>query len=91
MNPTGKHSRDVRRSIAVLKASGYCCTRLTGAFGEFDILGISSVSLVLVRVCTKVPFEGYLDDLRAVRVPANALKLLHVWKRRKRLPECEDI
>lgn len=91
MNPSKKRSL-VRRSARVLEAAGYRCTKLDGAFGEFDILGLSSVGVILVRICQdKIPFERYLDDLRAVTAPPNCRKMLHVWKPRRHLPEAIEL
>lgn len=82
-----KHFRLVARSIAALNASGNTASRLDGAFGEFDIIGLSSIGVILVRVCEHVPYAAYLDDLRAVIAPGNCRKALHVWKPRRHLPE----
>ena len=76
-----KQSHLIARSIEVLNAAGYQCSRLDGAFGQFDLIALSSTDVLLVRVCQdKIPFAAYLDDLKAITAPPNSRKGLHVWK-----------
>ena len=42
MNRKRKGTKNERRSMTVLEAAGYRCTRSAASLGEWDILGISS-------------------------------------------------
>jgi len=42
VNNKAKGSRNERRSMALLEAAGYSCTRAAASLGVFDIIGISS-------------------------------------------------
>ena len=76
-----KQSHLIARSIAVLQSAGYAASPVNGAFGQFDIIALSSTDVLLVRVCQdKIPFAAYLDDLKAITAPPNSRKGLHVWK-----------
>ena len=50
MNAKRKGSRAEHRSMKLLEASGYACTRAAASLGVFDIIGISSTDVVLVQV-----------------------------------------
>lgn len=82
-----EQDRLVTRSIQVLNVAGYRCARLHGEFGEFDLIGLTTTSVILVRVCHQIPFRRYVDELKAIPVTANTVKALHVWKPRCPLPE----
>jgi hypothetical protein len=47
MNSKRKGSRNEHRSIAILEAAGYRCTRSAASLGEWDIVGIGSTDVVL--------------------------------------------
>jgi hypothetical protein len=40
MNAKAKSRRNKHRSMALLEAAGYRCTRSAGSLGEWDIIGI---------------------------------------------------
>jgi Holliday junction resolvase len=42
MNTAGKGARNERRSMALLEAAGYQCTRAAASLGAWDIIGIGS-------------------------------------------------
>ena len=46
-------ARAEMRSIAVLEADGYVCTRSAGSRGVWDLIGIRRTDVVLVQVKTR--------------------------------------
>lgn len=85
-----KFHRDVRRSIEVLKASGYVCSPCN--LGPFQIIGISSTDICLVHVSDSWPVKPWLpDQLREIPAPANTKKLCHFWPRRARWPKVQEV
>jgi hypothetical protein len=45
MNAKAKGTRNEHRSIGMLEAAGYQCTRAAGSLGAWDIIGIGSTDL----------------------------------------------
>jgi Holliday junction resolvase-like predicted endonuclease len=91
-NAKAKGSRNEHRSMAVLAAAGYRCTRSAASLGEWDIVGIGTADVVLVQVKTR-DWPGALE-LRALedfRVPALVRKLVHRWRDRQRLPDVREL
>ena len=92
MNCKRKGSRNEHRSIAVLEAAGYRCTRAAASLGTFDLVGIGSADLVLVQVKTRDwPGSEELEEIRSFAAPANCRKLIHRWRDRQRLPDVKEI
>jgi Holliday junction resolvase-like predicted endonuclease len=52
MNAKDKGRRSEHRSMALLEAAGYRCTRSAGSLGEWDIIGIGRAHVVLCQVKT---------------------------------------
>jgi len=53
LNAKRKGSRNEHRSIAILEAAGYRCTRSATSLGEWDIIAIGSTDMVVVQVKTR--------------------------------------
>src|SRR5262249_55596678 len=53
MNRKAKGSRNEHRSMAILEATGYRCTRAPASLGVFDIVAIGSVDVLLLQVKTR--------------------------------------
>jgi Holliday junction resolvase-like predicted endonuclease len=53
MNAKAKGRRNEHRSMALLEAAGYRCTRSAGSLGEWDIIGIGPTDVVLCQVRTR--------------------------------------
>ena len=88
MNAKAKGTRNEHRSIRLLEAAGYACTRAAASLGAFDIIGIGSKDVVLVQVKTRDwPGAVETETLREFPVPPNARKLVHRWRDRERLPD----
>lgn len=91
-NPKAKGTRREHRSMAVLEAAGYRCTRSAASLGEWDIVGIGSQDVVLVQVKSR-DWPGELERraLADFVVPPNCRKLLHRWRDRQRLPDVQEV
>jgi Holliday junction resolvase-like predicted endonuclease len=92
VNAKAKGNRNEHRSIALLEAAGYRCTRSAGSLGEWDIIGIGSTDVVLCQVKTRDwPGTAEMEALKLFPAPANCRKLLHRWRDRQRLPDVREI
>ena len=92
MNCKGKGTRNEHRSIRLLEAAGYLCTRAAASLGCWDIVGIGSVDLVLCQVKSNrdaCPAER--ETMRNFPAPPNARKLIHIWKDRQRMPLVKEL
>jgi hypothetical protein len=87
-----KGSRNEHRSIALLEASGYHCTRSAGSLGTWDIVGIGSTDAVLVQCKTnRWPSPAEMEIMRLFPVPVNCRKLVHRWDDRKPMPSVKEL
>jgi Holliday junction resolvase len=78
MNAKRKGTAREHRSIAILEATGYRCTRAAASLGAWDIIGIGSTDVVLVQVKSRDwPGSVELETLRDFPCPVNCRKLLH--------------
>lgn len=92
MNAKRKGSRNEHRSMALLEAAGYVCTRSAASLGEWDIIGVSVGGFVLCQVKTRDwPSAEEMETLRAFRCPPNCRKLVHRWLDRQRLPDMREV
>lgn len=91
-NAKAKGSRNEHRSIAVLEAAGYACTRAAASLGAWDIIGVGSTDVVLVQVKTRDwPGSVEMETLRAFPAPPLARKLVHRWRDRQRFPDVREL
>lgn len=91
-NAKRKGSRNEHRSIALLEAAGYRCTRSAASLGEWDIVGIGSADVILCQVKTRDwPGSAEMETLRLFPEPPNARKLVHRWRDRQRLPDVREL
>jgi len=92
MNAKGKGTRNEHRSMAILEAAGYHCTRSAASLGDWDLVGIGSTDVVLVQVkSNRPPSPAERETLKLFPAPPNARKLVHVWHDRRRLPEVTEL
>jgi hypothetical protein len=92
MNAKAKGSRNERRSIRLLEAAGYACTRATASLGVFDVIGIGSKDVILLQVKSNAwPGMPELERIRSLPAPANCRKLIHRWRDRERLPDVREV
>jgi hypothetical protein len=91
-NAKRKGTQREHRSIALLEAAGYCCTRAAASLGAWDIIGIGSTDVVLVQVKSRDwPGSAEMDTLRYCPCPAFCRKLVHRWRDRQRLPDVKEL
>lgn len=92
MNCKAKGSRNERRSMAILEAAGYVCTKAGASLGAWDIIGIGANDIVLLQVKTRdYPGSTEMEILKNFTAPHNAKKLIHRWRDRQRLPDVREI
>lgn len=87
-----KGARNERRSMAILEAAGYRCTRAAGSLGAWDVIGIGRTDIVLCQVKTRDwPSTVEMEALRDFQAPPNARKIVHRWRDRQRLPDVKEV
>jgi len=92
MNAKKKGTHNEHRTIAILEAAGYSCTRAAASLGIFDVIGVGPTDVVLVQVKTRDwPGLVEMEQLRGFRCPSLCKKLVHRWRHRARLPDVKEI
>ena len=92
MNAKRKGSRNERRSIMLLERVAYRCSRSTASLGEWDIIGVGPLDVVLVQVKTRDwPGLAEMERLRAFPAPANCRKIVHRWRDGVRRPDVREV
>lgn len=92
MNAKAKGTRNEHRSILLLEAAGYHCTRAAASLGAWDIIAIGSTDVVLVQMKTRDwPGTAEMETLREFPVPPQCRKLIHRWRERQRLPDVKEL
>jgi hypothetical protein len=92
VNAKAKGTRNEHRSIRLLEAAGYRCTRAAASLGAFDVIGIGVRDLVLVQCKTNAwPGSVELAALVGFPVPPNARKLVHRWRDGVAVPDVREV
>ena len=92
MNAKRKGNRNEYKSIRLLEAAGYACTRAAASLGVFDIVGVNSADILLVQVKTRDwPGSVEMEAIKKFPAPPNARKLIHRWRDRQRLPDVREL
>lgn len=92
MNAKGKGTRNEHRSIVLLEAAGYACTRAAASLGVWDIVGLSATDIVLCQVkSNRWPGTEETEAMQLFVAPPNARKLIHVWDDGKRMPRVKEL
>jgi hypothetical protein len=92
VNTKAKGNRQEHRSIAILEAAGYACTRAAASLGVFDIVGISATDVVLVQVKSRDwPGAVEMEAIKNFPAPPLCKKLLHRWRDRQRQPDVKVV
>lgn len=87
-----KGTRNEHKTIRLLEAAGYLCTRAAASLGVWDVIGISATDIVLVQVKTNGwPGAIEWEQMRRFPAPPNARKLVHCWRDRARQPEVKEV
>ena len=91
MNSKAKGTRNEARSMAILEAGGYRCSRSAASLGVFDIIGISATDIVLCQVKTRDwPGSVEMEQIRLFPAPAGARKLVHRWRDGVKVPDVRE-
>lgn len=92
MNSKRKGTRNEHRSMRLLEAAGYQCTRAAGSLGMWDVIGVGSSDVALIQVKSRDwPGAVEMEQLRDFRCPSNCRKLVHRWRDRQRLPDVREL
>ena len=92
MNAKAKGSRNERKTIKLLEATGYACMKAGASLGVFDVIGISSADMVCVQVkSNRWPSSAEMETIALFPVPPNCRKLVHVWLDRQATPKVREI
>jgi hypothetical protein len=92
MNAKRKGTRNEHRSMMLLEAAGYSCTRASASLGAWDIIGIGSTDVVLCQTkSNQWPGSVEMETLRTFVAPPNARKLVHRWRDRARVPDVREL
>ena len=69
------------RSIGVLEADGYVCTRSAGSRGVWDIIGVRKTDVVLVQVKSRRwPKSAELRKMREFQCPRGVRRIIYRWR-----------
>ncbi len=91
-NAKAKGSRNERRTIALLEAAGYICTKAGGSLGIFDVIGISSQETVCVQVKSNAwPGSLEMEGLRLFKKHERCRVIVHRWRDRQRMPDVREL
>lgn len=92
MNCKAKGNRNEHKTMAILEAAGYACTRSSASLGVFDVVGISSDDIVCVQVkSNQWPGTIEMEMIRDFVVPSNCRKIVHRWRDGQRLPDVREV
>lgn len=92
MNNKAKGNRQEHRSIALLEASGYACTRAAASLSVFDIVGIGATDVVLCQVKSRDwPGTVEMEAIRNFPCPPFCRKVIHRFRDGQRLPDVKVV
>jgi Holliday junction resolvase len=92
MNTKRKGNRNEYKSIALLEAAGYACTRAAASLGAFDIIAIGADDVLLVQVkSNRWPGRAEMSAIAKFATPANCRKVVHRWRDRRSEPDVREV
>lgn len=92
MNCKAKGNRNEYKSIRLLEAAGYACTRAAASLGVFDVIGICKTDVVLVQVkSNEWPRSLEMEAIKEFAAPPNTRKLIHRWRDRRSRPGVKEV
>lgn len=92
MNAKAKGNRNEYKTIRLLEAAGYACTRAAASLGVFDVVGISATDFVLCQVKSNDwPGSAEMEAIKNFVAPSNARKLVHRWRDRQTIPDVREV
>ena len=92
VNGKAKGTRAEHKSIRLVQAPGYACTRAAASLGAWDIISVGSTDFALLQVKTR-DWPGLVETekLRLFPAPPNCRKLVHRWVDRQRQREIKEL
>ena len=93
-NPKAKGSQREHKSIKLLEAVGYSCTRAAASLGVFDIIAVNSLGTRHIQVkSNKYPDPAERETMREMipRLPINATVECWRWDDGARVPKIKLI
>jgi hypothetical protein len=92
MNAKRKGSRNERRTIALLSAQGYACTKSGGSLGVFDVIGVGASDIILSQVKTnRWPGSAEMKAIAKLAAPPSCRKIIHRWLDGRAAPDVREI
>lgn len=92
MNAKAKGARNEHRSIQLLEAAGYRCTRAAASLGAWDVIAVSATDILFVQVKSNDwPGTAEMEGLKDFPAPPCCRKLVHRWRDRQRMPDVREI
>jgi Holliday junction resolvase len=92
MNTKAKGTRNERRSMKLLEAAGYRCTRAAASLGAWDIVAVSAADVILLQVKTRDwPGAVETEAMQLFPAPKNCRKLIHRWRDGQRFPDVREV
>ena len=92
MKTKAKGSRNEHRTMALLQASGYRCTRSAASLGPWDVICLDSTGILVVQVKSNArPGSVELERLKGFPCPPNCRRLIHRWRDRVRMPDEREL
>ena len=92
MKTKAKGARNEHRTMTLLEAAGYQCTRSGGSLGVFDVVGVGSADILLVQVKSNAwPGSAEMEQLKTFPWPPNRRRLIHRWRDRVRMPDVKEL
>jgi uncharacterized protein with GYD domain len=91
-NSKQKGNRNEHRTMRLLEAQGYRCSRSAASLGCWDVVGVGSPDTVFHAVLVQVksnkwPGSKEMETLRNFKVKDGVVKLVHRWRDRTRTPD----
>ena len=91
-NAKTKGSRNEYKTIAMMEAAGYSCTKAAASLGIFDVIAVGSTDVVLIQVkSNEWPRTIEMEILKDFKAPPNCRKLVHRWRDRQRVPDVREL
>lgn len=91
-NCKAKGSRNERKTIALLEAAGYSCTKAGGSLGLFDVVGVSSQDTVCVQVKSNSwPGSLEMEALKLFKGHDRCRVIVHRWRDYQRVPDVREL
>jgi hypothetical protein len=92
MNHKAKGNRNEHKTMRMLEAAGYACTRAAASLGAFDVIAVGADEVLLIQVkSNEWPRSAEMAALAAFPCPPNCRKLVHRWRDRATAPDVRQV